>query len=105
MDSLCASFYHELSEAASCVILQRKVLFCSAVGADLIAGSLIKNPGGSIAPGGGYVAGREDLVDAAAARLSAPGIGREAGATPSSVQRLMLQVGSTSSAAPLQNGM
>ncbi|GAQ79730.1 Cys or Met metabolism pyridoxal-phosphate-dependent enzyme [Klebsormidium nitens] len=63
----------------------------TAVGADLIAGSLIKNPGGSIAPGGGYVAGREDLVDAAAARLSAPGIGRDAGATPSSVQRLMLQ--------------
>lgn len=66
--------------------------FPFAVGADLIAGSLIKNPGGSIAPGGGYVAGREALVDAAAARLSAPGIGRDAGATSSSVQRLMLQV-------------
>ena len=51
------------------------------VGADLIAGSLIKNPGGSLAPTGGYVAGRRDLVDAAAARLTVPGIGGECGAT------------------------
>jgi cystathionine beta-lyase family protein involved in aluminum resistance len=52
-----------------------------AVGADLIAGSLIKNPGGTIVTAGGYVAGREDLVEAAACRLTAPGIGREGGAT------------------------
>jgi len=52
-----------------------------AVGADLIAGSLIKNPGGTIAPAGGYVAGREELVNAAACRLTAPGIGRNGGAT------------------------
>lgn len=52
-----------------------------AVGADLIAGSLIKNPGGTIAPGGGYVAGRADLVERASCRLTAPGIGREGGAT------------------------
>lgn len=50
-----------------------------AVGADLIAGSLIKNPGGGIAPCGGYVAGRRDLVERAAARLTAPGIGGEVG--------------------------
>ncbi len=51
------------------------------VGADLMAGSLIKNPGGTIVTAGGYVAGRADLVEAAACRLTAPGIGREGGAT------------------------
>lgn len=51
------------------------------VGADLIAGSLIKNPGGTIVTAGGYVAGRADLVNAAAYRLTAPGIGIEGGAT------------------------
>ncbi|NEQ77211.1 MAG: methionine gamma-lyase family protein [Okeania sp. SIO2C9] len=51
------------------------------VGADLMAGSLIKNPGGTIVPAGGYVAGREDLVEAAACRLTAPGIGSSGGAT------------------------
>lgn len=53
----------------------------TAVGADLIAGSLIKNPGGTIVPAGGYVAGRADLVEAAACRLTAPGIGSAGGAT------------------------
>jgi len=53
----------------------------TAVGADLIAGSLIKNPGGTIVTAGGYVAGREDLVEAAACRLTAPGIGSSGGAT------------------------
>jgi cystathionine beta-lyase family protein involved in aluminum resistance len=52
-----------------------------AVGVDLIAGSLIKNPGGTIATSGGYVAGRADLVEAAACRLTAPGIGSSGGAT------------------------
>ncbi|NMF65340.1 aluminum resistance family protein [Brasilonema octagenarum UFV-E1] len=51
------------------------------VGADLIAGSLIKNPGGTIVAAGGYVAGRADLVEAAACRLTAPGIGSYGGAT------------------------
>lgn len=51
------------------------------VGADLVAGSLIKNPGGGLAPTGGYVVGRADLVHLAACRLTAPGIGREAGPT------------------------
>ncbi|AKG20753.1 methionine gamma-lyase family protein [Calothrix sp. 336/3] len=51
------------------------------VGADLMAGSLIKNPGGTIVNAGGYVAGRADLVEAAACRLTAPGIGSYGGAT------------------------
>lgn len=49
------------------------------VGADIMAGSLIKNPGGGIVPAGGYIVGRSDLVDAAAMRLTCPGIGRECG--------------------------
>lgn len=53
----------------------------TAVGADLMAGSLIKNPGGTIVTAGGYVAGRADLVEAAACRLTAPGIGSSGGAT------------------------
>ena len=51
------------------------------VGADLIAGSLIKNPGGGLAPTGGYIAGRADLVENAAYKLTAPGIGGECGCT------------------------
>lgn len=50
------------------------------VGVDLMAGSLIKNPGGGIAPTGGYIAGRSDLVELASYRLTAPGIGSEVGA-------------------------
>lgn len=50
------------------------------VGADLIAGSLIKNPGGGIVEAGGYIAGKEELVEQAAMRLTAPGIGSEGGA-------------------------
>lgn len=51
------------------------------VGADLVVGSLIKNPGGGIAPTGGYIAGRRDLVQGAAQRLTVPGIGGECGCT------------------------
>ena len=51
----------------------------TAVGADLAVGSLIKNPGGGIAPTGAYIAGRADLVELAASRLTAPGIGAEVG--------------------------
>lgn len=51
------------------------------VGADLIMGSLIKNPGGGLAPTGGYVAGKRELVEAAAMRLTVPGIGKECGST------------------------
>jgi cystathionine beta-lyase family protein involved in aluminum resistance len=50
-------------------------------GADLMAGSLIKNPGGGVAPTGGYIAGRHDLVESCACRLTTPGTGREIGAT------------------------
>jgi len=53
----------------------------TSVGADLMAGSLIKNPGGTIATTGGYVAGRAELVEAAMCRLTAPGIGSSGGAT------------------------
>lgn len=51
------------------------------VGADLIAGSMIKNAGGGIARTGGYIAGRHDLVEKCAYRLTTPGLGREVGAT------------------------
>ena len=51
------------------------------VGADLVVGSLIKNPGGGLAPTGAYIAGRRDLVEGAAMRLTCPGIGRECGST------------------------
>ena len=50
-------------------------------GADLMAGSLIKNPGGGVAPTGGYIAGRRDLVEQCAYRLTTPGLGREVGCT------------------------
>lgn len=53
----------------------------TSVGADLMAGSLIKNPGGTIATAGGYVAGQADLVEQATCRLTAPGIGSSGGAT------------------------
>ena len=54
--------------------------------ADLIAGSLIKNPGGGIAPTGGYIAGRTDLVDLVAYRMTSPGIGAEVGSYAASYQ-------------------
>ncbi len=60
------------------------------VGADLIAGSLIKNPGGGIVPTGGYVAGRQDLVDACADYMTCPGVGSEGGYT-FNLTRVMLQ--------------
>ncbi|KAL0295238.1 UNVERIFIED_CONTAM: putative protein YnbB [Sesamum radiatum] len=63
----------------------------SMVGADLIAGSFIKNPGGTIAPCGGYVAGRRKWVAAAAARLSAPGLGVDCGSTPGDIMRIFFQ--------------
>ena len=60
------------------------------LGADLIAGSLIKNPGGGIVETGGYIAGKKELVDLAAMRLTAPGIGRKGGAMLNQ-SRLILQ--------------
>lgn len=51
------------------------------VGADMIVGSLIKNPGGGLAPIGGYIVGRKDCIERASYRLSAPGLGKEVGAS------------------------
>ena len=62
----------------------------TAVGVDLMAGSLIKNPGGTIVTAGGYIAGRAELVELAACRLTAPGIGSSGGATFDQ-NRLMFQ--------------
>lgn len=53
----------------------------SDVGADMVVGSLIKNPGGGLAPIGGYIAGKKEYIERAAYRLSAPGLGKEVGAT------------------------
>lgn len=53
----------------------------SDVGADLIVGSLIKNPGGGLAPIGGYIAGKKEYVENAACRMTSPGLGREVGAS------------------------
>ena len=62
----------------------------TARGADLMAGSLIKNPGGGIAPTGGYIAGRRDLVELCSYRLTTPGTGRELGCTLGHSRELFL---------------
>lgn len=64
----------------------------SEVGVDLIAGSLIKNPGGAISPTGGYIAGRKDLIDLCSYRLTAPGIGKEVGATLGTNRELFMGI-------------
>jgi len=79
-----AAAVHEVNPEAAVIVDNCYGEFTEAleptdVGADLIAGSLIKNPGGGLAPTGGYVAGRRDLVEAAAMRLTSPGIGCECG--------------------------
>lgn len=61
------------------------------VGADLMAGSLIKNAGGGLAPTGGYIVGRADLVELASYRLTAPGLGAEMGASLGDSTRLLYQ--------------
>ncbi len=72
------------------------------VGADLVVGSLIKNPGGGLAPIGGYLAGTRECVENAAYRLTSPGLGKEVGATlgtlPSLYQGLFLAPTVTASA-------
>ncbi len=60
------------------------------VGADLIIGSLIKNPGGGIAPTGGYIAGKAKYVEMCAQRLSAPGVGKEVGCTLGNTRSLFM---------------
>ena len=51
------------------------------VGADVVCGSLIKNPGGGLCETGGYIAGRKDVIDLCSQKLTCPGIGKECGAT------------------------
>jgi cystathionine beta-lyase family protein involved in aluminum resistance len=63
----------------------------TAVGADLCMGSFIKNIGGTISPGAGYVVGRRNLVERAVSRMSAPGVGMDAGCVPGETLRLMFQ--------------
>src|SRR5699024_10221498 len=58
------------------------------VGADIIAGSLIKNPGGGLVRAGGYIVGREDLIHKSANRLTAPVLGKETGATLHMLQEM-----------------
>ncbi len=74
----------------------------SDVGADLVVGSLIKNPGGGLASTGGYLAGRQDIIDRCAYRLNAPGLGAEVGASlgllPSMFQGFFLAPTVTASA-------
>ncbi|MED9969979.1 MAG: methionine gamma-lyase family protein [Ruminococcus sp.] len=60
------------------------------VGVDVMAGSLIKNPGGGIAPTGGYIAGRSDLVEMCSYRLTTPGTGKEIGATLNTSRELFM---------------
>lgn len=73
----------EVNPAAACVVDNCYGEFTERrePASDLLAGSLIKNPGGGLAPMGGYVAGRKELVEAAAFRLTVPGIGGEVGAS------------------------
>ncbi len=74
----------------------------SDVGADMIVGSLIKNPGGGLAPTGGYIAGKKECIENAASRLTSPGLAKEVGASlgilPSFYQGLFLAPTVTSSA-------
>ena len=74
---------HRVNPAAACVVDNCYGEFVEErePAGDLLAGSLIKNPGGGLAPMGGYVTGRADLVEAAAYRLTVPGLGGEIGAT------------------------
>ncbi|WP_035165599.1 methionine gamma-lyase family protein [Caloramator sp. ALD01] len=59
------------------------------VGADLVAGSLIKNIGGGIAPTGGYIVGRKDLIELVSYRLTAPGLGRDCGSTFGVIRQIL----------------
>ncbi len=86
---------HELSPETVCFVDNCYGEFVelkepSQVGADLIAGSLIKNPGGTIVPAGGYIAGKADLVEKACCRLTSPGIGSQGG-SGFDLNRLVLQ--------------
>jgi len=80
------SFLHDLKPDIICMVDNCYGEFVertepSDVGADMIVGSLIKNPGGGLAPIGGYIAGRNDLIEKCSYRLTSPGLGREVGAS------------------------
>ena len=60
------------------------------VGVDLMAGSMIKNPGGGISPTGGYIAGKKELVEMCACRLTTPGTGKELGATLNTTREMFM---------------
>lgn len=82
---ICAAV-HEVNPAANIMVDNcygefTDIIEPTHVGADIVAGSLIKNIGGGIAPTGGYVAGKKELVERAAMRLTCPGIGGECGST------------------------
>ncbi|MBR6794097.1 MAG: methionine gamma-lyase family protein [Clostridia bacterium] len=81
-----AHFAHELRPEVIVMVDNCYGEFCEMheptyYGVDMMAGSLIKNPGGGIAPTGGYIAGRKDLIELCSYRLTSPGIGRESGCT------------------------
>ena len=78
-DSIRAWFPEALILVDNCYGEFVEVTEPTAQGADVIAGSLIKNPGGGLAPTGGYIAGREDLIDRIAQRMTVPGMGAEVG--------------------------
>ena len=80
------SFIKDIKEDVICMVDNCygefvEIIEPSDVGADLCVGSLIKNPGGGLAPTGGYIVGREEYVENAAIRLTAPGLGKEVGAS------------------------
>ena len=79
-------FVKELKPGVICMVDNcygefTEIIEPSDVGADMIVGSLIKNPGGGLAPTGGYICGTQECVDQCAYRLTAPGLGAELGAT------------------------
>ena len=80
------SFIKEINPTIICMVDNCygefvEVIEPSDVRADMVVGSLIKNPGGGLAPLGGYIAGRQDLIDNCAFRLTSPGLGKEVGAS------------------------
>ena len=89
--SLSSSIFVDITIAVANVVIVVYFTPLAQVGADLCMGSLIKNPGGTIVTGGGYVAGKAHLVNAAQARLTAPGVGMDAGCVPGDTVRLMMQ--------------
>ena len=78
--SLVGDFGKSLEEVLTKYKPERVIIEPSGVGADMTVGSLIKNPGGGLAPIGGYICGTKKCVDRCAYRLSAPGLGQEVGA-------------------------